>query len=118
MENEPMPTEKPPSPGGGKIKVLFLLLALAPMPIGLLLDPLRLFNVAQGNKSIDSSLLVTFNVLTLLCSIIGAIGICGGFKKGKWIARVVGVAIGLVLWAVEVFSILFIGCCQGFSQIH
>jgi hypothetical protein len=115
MENEPPPTENPPPRGGGKI--YFLLLALLPIPMGLLAGPLRLFDIAQGDKSVNSAPLIVFQIFTMICCITGGIGMCGGFKQGKWKARVGGVAVGLILWAVEASVVLFIGCCIGLSKI-
>lgn len=87
------------------------------MPIGFSLGPLRLFDITQGNRSAGAGPLIFFNVFTIICCVTGAIGMCGGFKKGKWKARVGGVIFGLILWIVEESIILFIGCCQGFSHI-
>lgn len=114
MENETEPLEKPPSPNGGKI--IFLLLALVPIPIGLLLDPVHIFDAVQGSKSNGS--FIAFNIVTLICCGIGGIGMCGGFKKGGWKGRLGGVVIGLILWAVEGYCIAFIGCCKGLVQMH
>src|ERR1700722_9238450 len=114
MENNTPPPEKPPSRTGAKI--IFLFLALVPIPIGLLLDPLSLLNYSLNNKS--GGQFIVFNVFALICCCAGQIGICGGFKKGEWKALIVGVMTGLILWVVEGSIIFFIGCCKGLSQIH
>jgi hypothetical protein len=85
--------------------------------MGLLVGPLRLFDVAQGDKSADPAPLIVFHIFTLLCCVTGGIGMCGGFKQGKWKARVGGVAVGLILWVFEVSIVLFIGCCLGLSHM-
>lgn len=94
------------------------MLALAPIPLGLLLDPLQLFNIAIGGETKYPAPLIVFQVFTMLCCITGGIGMCGGFQKDKLGARIGGVAIGLVLWLLDAGIVLFIGCCIGLSKIH
>jgi hypothetical protein len=115
MENEPLPNENPPPRGGGKI--YFLLLALLPIPMGLLANPLRLYDIAQGDKTVSSSPLIVFKVFTIICCVTGGIGMCGGFKQGNWIGRISGLVVGLVLWVLDASIVLFIGCCLGLSKI-
>jgi hypothetical protein len=116
MENEPPPIENPPPRGGGKI--CFLLLALLPIPMGLLADPLRLFDIAQGDKTVSSSPLIVLNVFTVICCVTGGIGMCGGFKKGNWMGLISGLVVGLIFWPVVASVVLFIGCCIGLSHVH
>lgn len=115
-ESGPPPIHKPPSSGWEVIGFLFL--AMLPVPIGLLSGPLRLFDIAQGDKSVNSSPLVGFIVLTLIFCVTGGIGMCGGFNEGKWKARIAGVAVGLAMCTVEASIVLLAGCCQGLSHVH
>src|SRR4051812_2067159 len=85
-------------PRGGKI--IYLLLALAPMPMGFLFSPLRLFNLVARNNVNGSGAVYGFSFLTLIFCIVAAVGMCGGFKKGKSGARMAGVCMGLVLAGV------------------
>lgn len=113
LENETKP-ESSRSSDGGRIKFLFL--ALTPMPVGFLFNPARLFDYAQGNRS-GSGPIYVFGTITLILCILGAIGMFGGFAKGKWGARLAGVTLGLALWILEMSLIIFIGCCAGFSHL-
>jgi hypothetical protein len=114
-EKETTPHENPPPRHKGKI--IFLFLALAPIPIGFFFDPTQLFDFLQGKTSVNSGPLIAFNAFALICCMAGAIGMCGGYEKGKWGPRLLGVCLGVFLWLVEAFIISFIGCCQGLSHI-
>jgi hypothetical protein len=114
-ENIETKPENPPPNGEGKIK--FLLLALAPMPIGFLFGPAQLLNYAQGHRTGGSSPTYIFVTLTLVLCILGAVGMFGGFEKGNWGARVGGVIVGVILCGLELSLIIFIGCCAGLSQL-
>jgi hypothetical protein len=113
MDNPQQPDQKPPLTGRGKI--LFLLLALAPIPVGFLFDPSRLFDPQQRAKLTGP--VIVLNILTIFCCVAGTTGMCGGFKKGAWSDRFLGLMLGIILWIVEGFIISFIGCCQGLSHL-
>jgi hypothetical protein len=108
--NEELPPDPNPSPQqSGKLK--FLLLALGPIPIGLLIFTSNIFLKANPGQNGLMSELVMMGIFTFFCSLIGSIGLCGGFDGGDrpkaWIG---GIALGIILFIVEVFLIFFVGC--------
>jgi len=117
MENETAPSEEPPKKGRAK----YAFLALAPIPFGLLLGPVRLADASFASLSQSGhpkGLFIAYDVFTLICCVAGGIGMCGGFKKGAWKGRMGGVMIGVILWVVEASIVLFVGCCKGLSEMH
>jgi hypothetical protein len=98
-----MSEELPPAPSsqpGGKLK--FLLIALGPIPIGLLI-----FTSSRGGN-VSGSGLMAMAFFTLICSIIGAIGLCGGYDKGNQTKSLIGgIALGIVIFVVDILITFF-----------
>jgi hypothetical protein len=109
MNDDSSARPNPPPDQGGKFK--FLLIALAPMPVGV-------FIVAAKPSQISNSqsALPLLGVLGFVCCIYGTIGMFGGYGGNPgpmpWIK---GILLGIVLFFVEVFIVLFVGCVA-FSQ--
>jgi len=109
MNDNLTPSPAPPPEKIGKFK--FLLIALGPMPIVLLIFTSQVFLHSDLNGPQTARLAIFLGILTLLCCAIGSIGMCGGFGKGyrptAWIG---GIALGIVLFVVEVIMMFFLGC--------
>ena len=113
MEPE-TPIENPPPPQQhGTIR--YLLIALIPLPIGFVIGPTHLMEGLQNQK--PDNVLIAFNVMTVICCVIGSIGMFDGYKKGAWLKWIQGIGVGIILWIVETFIMSFIGCCQGASHV-
>lgn len=108
MNNDFAPKPVPPPKQIGKFK--FLLLALCPIPVGLLFFTFSKF-LAAWNITIPGV------VVTFLCCLVGSIGICGGFdQRDRPFALFGGVMLGLVLFLVEILAILYLGCAITMNQ--
>lgn len=98
--------------------LVWMLLGILPVPIGLLIGPIKLFNSAQGS---NHSLFVRYAVLTAVFSVIGGIGLCGGFTSREIGNRVVGVLGGIILGfaitGINLSAVFFVGCAAGLSGI-
>ena len=108
--NDELPSNPNPLPKqNGKFK--FLLIALGPIPVGLLVFTFTAFSKSNSGQNDLVSELVTVLVFTLICSVIGSIGLCGGFDEGSrptaWFG---GIALGIVLFVVDALIIFFVGC--------
>ena len=105
------PINNPPPPRQhGATK--YLLIALIPLPIGFIIGPTHLMEGLLGKKP-DNVIMIAFNVMTVICCVVGSIGMFDGYKKGAWIDWTQGILVGVILWVVETFIMSFIGCCQG-----
>src|SRR5580692_4343089 len=109
MNNELPARPNPPLNRGGKYK--YLLIALAPMPIGVFMF------VAKALESSYSRIaLPLVGILSLVCCIYGTVGMFGGYhgKPGPmpWIN---GILLGIVLFVVEALIVLFVGCAVTFK---
>lgn len=111
------PQPESPKPESA-IGLLWLLLGIVPIPVGLLIGPINIFNSAQGpNKSLFVRYAVATGILSLICGI----GLCGGFRSRRMANIVVGVAGGIVLGAaitgLNLLAVFFMGCASAFSHI-
>ncbi len=108
MNNDLPAGPNPPSKRGGKYK--FLLIALAPMPIGVFM-----FVAKALESSYSRNALPLMGILGLFCCIYGSVGMFGGYdgKPGPmpWIN---GIVLGIFLFAVEAFIVFFVGCAVSF----
>jgi hypothetical protein len=108
--NEEQPSNlTPPSKQNGKFK--FLIIALGPIPVGLLIFTSKSFLKSNSGQDGLASELVMMCAFTLICALIGSIGLCGGFDEGSrpkaWIG---GIALGIVLFIVDILTTFFFGC--------
>jgi len=107
--NNDLPDDpNPPPKRGGKFK--FLLIALVPIPFGVLVVVSR---ILESSTSLNA--LVIAGILSLICCIYGSVGMFGGYdgKPGPmpWID---GIVLGIFLFAVEAFIVFFVGCAVSF----
>src|SRR5690349_765766 len=104
MGNEPTPMDKPPSSGG---RLKYLLIALGPVPVGLLIGTSKAVLKSSGGPSV----LFVMAIAALFCCVIGSIGMLGGYDEDpKRNARIGGITLGIVLFIVEVIISFFLGC--------
>ena len=115
MNEEPEQTDlESNSPrSGGRIK--YLLLLIIPIPIGLFINTFRILN--GGAKHDDKVSFIIFSILATIICVMAGIGVCGGFEKGKWQARIGGFALGLLFAVIDIFLSVFIGCCAEMSKL-
>ena len=113
-DQEPVVPQQSSAPENGGYLGWFLL-EIAPIPIGLLIGGMRIFDSAQNGSK---ALFVAFGVLTLLCSVVGGVGQFGGFKKKSFRHIALGIIAGLGIAVFDVFVVLFIGCCSSIGNIH
>ena len=106
MNGDLKPDPDVPPESGGKLK--FVLIALSPMPVGLLIaGGLGRSTSPDGIKGAA----VLIAVLTFVGSVVGSIGLNGGFKKeARPKALVYGFFHGVILFFVELMVIFFAGC--------
>src|ERR1043165_3471353 len=116
-ESSPEPEEKDSPNYGRKNSYLWLLwigIGLAPIPFGLLIGPLNIFNAFQGRVA---PLGRFFGIVTVVCAVICGIGQAGGFRTGNASHILVGIIFGGLFMAVfDLGVILCAGCCSGFSH--
>ena len=115
-QGNPSQPEKP-KPASG-LWQLWLLLGIVPVPIGLLIGPINVFNSVQGP---NRSLLVRYTVVTAILSLICGIGLCAGFRSRKMENQAVrilaGVLVGFAIAGINLFVVFFVGCASAFSHI-
>ena len=84
----------------------WLLLQIAPIPIGLLIGSIHFFDsIVNGTKG----LFVFFVILTLACSVVGAIGQFGGFRKASLGRFAAGIFTGMWVAAFDITVVFFSG---------
>lgn len=93
----------------------WLLLQIAPIPIGLLIGSIHIFDsIVNGTKG----LFVFFVILTLACSVVGAIGQFGGFRKASLGRFAAGIFTGMWVAAFDITVVFFSGCCYAIGHIN
>lgn len=93
----------------------WLLLEITPIPIGLLIGSIHIFDsIVNGTKG----LFVFFVILTLACSVVGAIGQFGGFKKASLGRFAAGIFAGMWVAAFDITVIFFTGCSSAIGHIN
>lgn len=109
MNNDLLAKPNPPPDRGGKYT--YLLIALGPIPLGIIVFAA---NIKDASYSLYLSPFV--GILAFACCIYGAVGMCGGYggKPGPmpWIN---GIVLGIVLFVVEALIVLFVGCAVSFK---
>jgi hypothetical protein len=109
MDEEAPSNPNPPPRQSGKFK--FLLIALGPIPVGLIFFTSKAFVDSSHGQDALKSDLVMMGIFTLICTLTGSIGLCGGFDGGNqpkaWIG---GIALGIIMFVVDVFITFFVGC--------
>jgi hypothetical protein len=107
-EELPSNPNLPPKQSG---KIKFLLIALGPIPVGLLIFTAKAFLKSNPGQNGLASELVMMGFFTFICSLIGSIGLCGGFGQSSgpkaWLG---GIVLGIALFIVDVLIIFFVGC--------
>lgn len=114
MNGSLMPERNPPREPRPNA-ILFLLVAFVPLPVGLLIGPTQFAGDIITGKL--GNVLMVFSVAAVICCMIGSIGMVGGYRKGAWQQRILGIVVGIILWTVEMSAVAFIGCCEGLSHI-
>lgn len=116
MIDEPQPD--PPRKNNFPSRLVFFLLALLPVPLGLItIDPESWMTFTIEEKKPWSSYELFFAIMTVLLCTIGCAGMLHERGKKDWDRMVVGVFVGLILAFVEVHIMAFFGCCYAISQI-
>lgn len=112
MDDDPLQPEEPKPKGRGGM--LWLLAGLAPIPIGLLIGPAKIFN-SLANQ--DQKLAWFYAGIVFICSVACGIGQSGGFKSktGGDIFR--GVVAGVFIGVVNFVVVFFAGCCSAIKGI-
>jgi len=111
MNNDLPSDTKPPAKRGGKFK--FLLISLAPIPVGLLGVPFP--SLQSSNAGFALKLL---GLLSFAACVYGSIGMCGGYDaKSRPSSWFTGIVLGIVLFVVEGFIVLFVGCVATFGHL-
>jgi hypothetical protein len=106
MSDDLKPDPDLPPESGGKLK--FVLIALAPIPMGLLIAG-GLGHSTSPDDIKGTAVLIA--VLTFAGSVVGSIGLNGGFgKEVRPKALVAGFFQGVLLFCVEFMIIFFAGC--------
>lgn len=113
-----VPPPENPKPAGA-LWLVWMFLGIVPIPIGLLIGPIQLFNSAQTS---NNSLFVRYAVLTAVLSVIGGIGLCRGLtsrKTGSTSVVVVlgGIILGFAITGVILIVVFFVGCAASLSGI-
>lgn len=106
-ENEP--------PNRVRSSILWFLVAIIPIPIGLLMDPNA---VLEAYKRGQPASLLMFTILSLPCVLIAGIGQSGGIASKGWTRVAAGIFAGLWMGVFDVCVIYFVGCCSAISRIH
>lgn len=109
---DPQPQNSAPEKNG---YLGWFLLEIAPIPLGLLIGSMRVFDSIQNGSK---GLFVFFVILTLLCSVVGAFGQFGGFKKRSARNIALGIFAGICIAVFDVFVVFFVGCCSAIGNIH
>jgi hypothetical protein len=92
----------------------WFLLEIVPIPIGLLIGSMNIFDPSRASKG-HFAFFLSF---TLLCTVTGGIGQCGGFKTRHWKHIISGVLLGIPIAVFDLCVIFFAGCCLAIGQIH
>jgi len=120
MDEEPNQSEEPkkeenPTSQAGEAWLWFLL-GIAPIPVGLLIGSVNLFDSFQSGDR--RAAFMSFAILTTLFGLASGIGSSGGFKTRRFKAIAIGVFFGIWITLFDMLVVVFIGCCSGLSQIH
>ncbi len=106
MSDDLNPNPDLPPKSGGKLK--FVLIALSPIPVGLLIAGGLGDSISPDGIKRTAVLIA---VLTFVGSVVGSIGLNGGFgKEAPPKAMVNGFFQGVLLFFVELMVIFFVGC--------
>lgn len=109
MHEELPPGPPPPSKPVNRFK--FLAIALGPIPLGLLVFTMATVFKFSSDPLGAQMALILMGLVTLGCSMIGSLGLSGSFEKdSRPVAWIGGIALGLILFVVNVFIIFFTGC--------
>jgi hypothetical protein len=115
QRNVPRPEDSRPV---GNLWLVWMLLGIVPIPIGLIIGPINIFDSIQGS---NKSLFECYAVVTAILSLICGIGQCGGLRNremaNKVVAIVAGVLVGFALTGINLFVVFFVGCASAFSHI-
>jgi hypothetical protein len=109
--NVPQPEN---SQSSGSVRLAWLLLGIVPIPIGLLIGPVNIFNSIQGS---NKSSFEGYAVITAILGLASGIGVAGGFRSRKIVNIVGGIFTGLLMAGFSVFVVFFVGCSVAFSHI-
>jgi hypothetical protein len=113
-EPKPFPERQDSATDNGE-RLGWLLLEFVPIPIGLLTGSIHIFDsIVNGTKG----LFIVFATLTLACSVIGAIGQWGGFKKAGLGRFAAGVFVGIWIGVFDITVVFFTGCCSAIGHIN
>ena len=116
MSNEPNKSEAPPKLSATSTSkkekwicdIRWLYLAIAPIPVGLLLS--------IHNLILRQNVVIAYLAFTLFCSLLGGISIFGGFKGRSWKIIVCGILVGLFFSQFDAMVVGFVGCCTSFGK--
>ena len=112
-----VPQSENPRPSGG-VWLIWMFLGIVPIPIGLLIGPINIFNSGQGP---NKSLFLHYGIMTAVLSLVSGIGLCGGFRRremGRIIVGMVGgIILGFAITGINLFAVFFVGCASAFSHI-
>lgn len=88
-------------------------MGLAPIPIGLLVGPAKIF------QSFDQKghLHVIYLIVAVLCCSVAGVGQLGGFKTRRVADILLGVVLGSAFGVVNFIVVFFAGCCSAFQHI-
>jgi hypothetical protein len=95
--------DQPPRRGG---KFKFLIIALAPLPVAAFLFASKMTRL--GNSR---GVLLFLGLVSFVCCVYATIGMLGGYDgKPRPAAWITGIILGIALFVVLAFVVLFIGC--------
>ena len=119
--DDPAPKSDPSaSPPGGWERIIFLLMALIQVPVGLLtINSERLARlIAEPGRDIHWTSLEIILISTMsVCCVFAGIGLVGGFHQ-KTIGLIAkGIFVGVILAAVELYVLAFLGCCVSLTHL-
>ena len=109
MSEELPPLPPPPPKPVNRFK--FLAIALGPIPLGLLVFTMATVFKFSSDPLGTQMTLILMGLVTLVCSMIGSLGLSGSFEKNsRPVAWIGGIVLGLILFVANVFIIFFAGC--------
>jgi hypothetical protein len=104
MSDESIDLPEKPSKGW----LIWLLIGLAPIPIGLLIGPLKIFDSFQSGHRLFA---VTYIVIAAVCGMLCGIGQADGFKTKKISRVLTGCLAGILIGIFDFGIVFFAGCC-------
>jgi hypothetical protein len=101
-----------PRKPAGKGWLIWIFIGLAPIPIGLLIGPAKIFNASENQ---NNPLWLSYVALTGICSLLCGIGQAGGFRSRKASDFLWGSMIGVIIGTLNFGVVFFAGCCSALT---